>query len=77
MSCSVQPVHGHDREELVDRPAVWQRLEEREVAEVAIDHRRIEVGEDVLVVIAILLDDAEDGVRRGVVHLLRHGTPPQ
>ena len=73
----VEPMDRHDREELIDRPAVGQRLEEREVAEVPIHHRRIEIGEDVFVVIAVLLHDAEDRVHRGVVHLLRHGAPAQ
>ena len=33
----VEPMDRHDRKELIDRPAVRQRLEQREVAEVAID----------------------------------------
>ena len=45
----VQPVDRHDREELVDGPAVRQRLEEREVAEVPVHQHRVEIGEDVLV----------------------------
>ena len=33
---SFEPVDRHDREELVDRPGVGQRLEHREVAEVGV-----------------------------------------
>jgi hypothetical protein len=40
----VQPVDRHDREELVDRPRVGQRLEEREVAEVAVHSRILQLG---------------------------------
>ena len=35
----VEPVDRHHREELVDRPGVGQRLEQREVAVVEIDER--------------------------------------
>ena len=47
----------HDREELIDRPAVGQRLEEREVAEVPVDERRVEIGDDVLELVAALSHD--------------------
>src|SRR5688572_18179679 len=33
----VQTMNGHDRKELIDGPAVRQRLEQREVAEVAVN----------------------------------------
>ena len=32
----VEPVDGHDREELAQRPVVQQRLEDREIADVLI-----------------------------------------
>ncbi len=38
----VQPVNRHDRKELADRPVVWQRLKQREVAEVRIAQHAIE-----------------------------------
>ena len=38
----VQPVDRHDREELLDRPAVGHRLEQREVAEVGVRQRVVE-----------------------------------
>ena len=68
-----QSMNGHDREQLIDRPTVRQRLEDGEVAEVAIDERRVEVHDDVLVLVAILLHGAGDGVDRGEVDLFRHG----
>ena len=67
----------HDREELVDRPAVRQRLEQREVAEVAVHEHGVEIDEDVLVVVAMLLHDRRDQVDRGVIHLLGHRAPAQ
>ena len=39
----VQPVDRHDREQLVDRPAVRNRLEQREVAEIRVGERLVEV----------------------------------
>ncbi len=57
----------HDREQLVDRPAVRQRLEHREVAEV-------DVGQDRLEVLELLRDLAE--LARQVAHL-RAGRPVQ
>ena len=68
MSCSVpsagrllvEPVDRHDREELVDRPAVGQRLEEREVAEVPVHERGVEIRHDVLELVAMLLRHARD-----------------
>ena len=38
----VQPVNRHHRKELLDRPAVRARLEQREVAEVGLGHRVVE-----------------------------------
>ena len=38
----IQPVNRHDREELLDRPAVGTRLEQREIAEVRVRHRVVE-----------------------------------
>ncbi len=38
----VQPVDRHHREQLLDRPAVRARLEQREVAEVGVGHRVVE-----------------------------------
>ena len=39
---SFEPVDRHDREELLDRPAVGHRLEDREVAEVGVRQRLVE-----------------------------------
>ena len=41
----VQPVNRHDRKELLDRPAVGNRLEQREVAEVGVRQRLVEALE--------------------------------
>ena len=38
----VQPVDRHHREQLLDRPAVGTRLEQREVAEVGVRQRVVE-----------------------------------
>src|SRR5690606_19732496 len=48
----VEPVDRHDREELLDRPHVGRRLEDREVAVV-------DVGHDVLEVLDLLGDAAQ------------------
>ncbi len=69
----IQPVDGHDREQLIDGPAVGQRLEQREVAEVPVDERRLEVGHDVVVRVAILPADAGDHVDGREVDLLGEG----
>ena len=63
---------GHDRKELVNGPAVRQRLEQREVAEVAIHEHRVQIDDDVLVLVAVLHHDLADGVDGRVVHLLGH-----
>ena len=80
-SCSVprrvgsssQPVDRHDREELVDRPAVRQRLEEREVAEVAVDQRRLEVADDLGIRRLVVRDQRGQRVQRREVELLGVG----
>ena len=41
----VQPVDRQDREQLIDRPRVGQRLEHREVAEVGVGERLLEALE--------------------------------
>ena len=41
----VEPRDGHDGEELVDAPGVGHGLEEREVAEIFIRHRLVEVAQ--------------------------------
>ena len=41
----VQPMDRHDREELLDRPAVGHRLKEREVAEIGVGQRLVEALE--------------------------------
>ena len=47
-------MNGHDGEELVYGPRVGKRLEEREVAEVAVYEHAVDLGEDVLVLLGIL-----------------------
>ena len=69
----VQPVDRHDREELVDRPGVGQRLEEREVAEVAVGEDHVELGEDVLVLLRVLGRELGDAVHDGEVEALHGG----
>ena len=39
----VQPVNGHHREQLLDRPAVGDRLEQREVAEIGVGQLLVQV----------------------------------
>ena len=67
----------HDREELIDRPAVGEGLKEREIAEVAIDERRLELGEDILVGVRIALRDAVHGIHGRQPDHFRLGQPPQ
>ena len=56
---SLEPVDRHDREELVDRPGVGHRLEDRVVAEVRIGEHRFQALELVGHVIE-LADDLQD-----------------
>ena len=72
-----QPMNGHDREELVDRPAVGERLEYGEIAEISVDECRVEVHDDVVVLVAALLHGARDGVDRCEIDLFGHGAPAQ
>ena len=74
---SFEAVHRHDREELVDGPAVGQRLEEREVAEVAIDERGFDFGEDVLELVDIVAHDALQPVHDAEMQLLGDGERAQ
>ena len=55
----VQPVDRHDREELVDRPGVGHRLEDRVVAEVRVGEHRLQALELVGDVVE-LADDVQD-----------------
>src|SRR3569833_2076349 len=63
-------MNRHDREELVDRPAVRQRLEQREVAKVAVDETRLEIGGNVFEFVAVSLGVARERVGRRDVDLL-------
>src|SRR6185369_17151851 len=66
----IEPMNRHDRKELIDGPTVGQRLKEREVAEVPVDERRVEVDDDVLELVAILLDEAREQLHRREIDLL-------
>ena len=66
----VEPVDRHDGEDLVDGPVVRKRLEDREVAEVAVHQRGLEVVDDLGVAGPVARDERGDRVERGEVVLL-------
>ena len=67
----------HDGKELIDGPAVGERLEDGEVTEVAVDERGIEVLEDILEIVAVPFDVAVDDVQRREVNTLGNGALAQ
>src|SRR5665213_3513898 len=67
----------HDRKELIDRPAVGERLEEREVAEIPVYERRVEVRHDVLELVAMLLRHARNLVDRAEVEAFGERAIPE
>src|SRR5688500_9812933 len=67
----VEAMHRHDREELVDRPAVRERLKQGEVAEVPVDEGRVEILDDVRVLVPVATRDFRDRRDRGQIDLLR------
>ena len=55
----VEAVDRHDREELLDRPAIGHRLEDREVAEVGVRQQRLQALQ-LLGHVIQLADDAQE-----------------
>ena len=55
----VQPMNGHDREELLDRPRIRDRLEQREIAEVGVGERVVEILQILRHVVHVLHELAE------------------
>ena len=69
-----QPVDRHDREELVDRPVVRQRLEEGEVAEVTIDERALEMVRDLGIRRAVVANRRGERIQRREIQLFGIGS---
>jgi hypothetical protein len=70
-------VDGHDRKELVDGPVVGKRLEDREIAEVAVHQLGVDVGGDLRVGAPVLPQEVLDGGERAEVVLLGVGLVAQ
>ena len=73
----IEPVNGHDREDLIDRPIVGQRLEDGKVAEVAVNQYRFDVAGDFRICRLVVGDGAGDRVEGAPVELLGVGLVPQ
>ncbi len=70
-------MNRHDRKELIDCPAVGERLENAEIAEVAVDQPPLQLLDDVLVLLRVLRSYAGNLVERRRIQLIGNCTSAQ
>src|SRR4029453_7524381 len=73
----VQPVDRHDGEQLIDGPVVRQGLENREIAEVAVDQGGLQVAHDFGIRRLVFLDHVRQGIHGAEVECFDVGPVPQ
>ena len=69
----IQPLNGHDGEQLVDGPGVGQRLEQGEVAEVLVSQQLVDIHQLLRDMLEVL-GQRMDFVAHAPVHRLHFGT---